>query len=341
MNHFARLTMLPLLVAALTLVGCGGDGGGDDDVTLSGTAATGVALEGTVDVVDADGTMTSTPIGAGGVFSITVSDNPPFMLSATSAGGDTVLYSWAAGGGTVNINPLTSVAMVNAASADLADLFATWADDHGEITQDEIDDATAVVNANLHDYYDAHDVDFSSYDFFGEAFDADGTGFDGVLDDVQVSIDGTTVVLTESGTAQTITFDANIDITHINIGGGSSGGSGSGDIPPDSVWQLTITEHVSGQSETSDQTFTGAELPTSQSDFTDFAEGDLSGDISVGDLSISFDVSDVSLTSDVSGAVGDTISGHMEGTISVTGLPDGQNITDQPIDVDYVWERIS
>jgi hypothetical protein len=49
----------------------------------------------------------------------------------------------------------------------------------------------------------------------------------------------------------------------------------------------------------------------------------------------------VSLTSDVSGAVGDTISGHMEGTISVTGIPDSPDITDQPIDVDYQWERIS
>jgi hypothetical protein len=344
MNLFARPMLLPLLIATLTAAGCGGDGHHDDDVTLSGTAATGVALDGTVDVVDADGNMSSTAIGAGGVFSITVADNPPFMLSATSGDGETVLYSWAAGSGMVNVNPLTSVALVNAAGMDLGELFTSWADDHGEVNQEEIDDAIAVVNANLQTYYEDHDVDFTTYDFFGEEFGADGTGFDGVLDDVQVSVDGTAVVLTESGTATAIPFDLNIDITHINIGGGTSdggdgGGGSTGTIPPDSVWQLTVTENLSGQSQTVDETFTGAELPTSESDFSDFAEGDLSGDFSFGGISVSFDLSDVSLTSDISGAVGDTISGHMEGTISVSG--GGQDVSNQPIDVDYQWERIS
>jgi len=339
MKVLARLLMLPLLVATLTLAGCGGDGGGNDNVTLSGTAATGVALDGTVEVVDADGNVSSTVIGAGGVFSITVADHPPFMLSAASGDGNTVLYSWSAGGGTVNITPLTSVAMVNAAGMELGALFTSWAEDHGEITEDEIDDAVAVVNANLQTYYEANDVDFTTYDFFGEAFDADGTGFDGVLDDVQVSIDGTTVVLTESGSANPIEFHIDIDITEIHIGGETSGGTGT--IPPDSVWQLTVIEHISGESQTLDETFTGAELPTSEEDFRDFAEGDLSGDIAIGDISISFNLTNVSLTSNVSGAVGDTIAGHMEGTISATGIPNAPDITDQPINVDYQWERIS
>jgi hypothetical protein len=337
--------MLPLVIATLTLAGCGGGGdGGDDDTTLSGTVASGVALDGMVDVVDADGTLSSTAIGAGGVYSITVKDNPPFMVSATSSDGETVLYSWSAGGGTVNVNPLTSVAMVNSAAMDLGELFDSWAADHDEITEEEIDDAIAVVNANLQTYYEDNEVDFTTYDFFGEEFDADGIGFDGVLDDVQVSITGTTVVLTDSGSAVTIPFDINIDITHINIGGtpdGGGGGDGGGTIPAESVWQLTITENISGQSDTLEETFTGAELPSSEDDFSDFAEGDLSGDFDFGGISINFDLSDVSLTSDISGAVGDTISGHMEGTISVTGVPEGQDITDQPIDVDYEWERIS
>jgi len=336
MKVLARLLMLPLLVATLTLVGCGGDGGGDDDVTLRGTAATGVALDGNVEVVDADGNVSSTAIGAAGVFSITVADHPPFMLSATSGDGNTVLYSWAAGGGTVNVNPLTSVAMVNAAGMDLGALFTSWAADHGEINQGEIDDAIAVVNANLHTYYEDNDVDFTTFDFFGEAFDADGTGFDGVLDDVHVNVTGTTVVLTESGSANPIEFHIDIDISEIHIGGVAGG---TGTIPPDSVWQLTVTENISGQSQTSEETFTGAELPTSESAFNDFAEGDLSGDFSFGDISVSFDLTDVSFTPDISGAVGDTISGHMEGTISVTG--GGQDISNQPINVDYRWERIS
>jgi len=102
-----------------------------------------------------------------------------------------------------------------------------------------------------------------------------------------------------------------------------------------------VTENISGQSQPVDETLTGAERPTSESDFSDFAEGDLSGDFSFGAIAISFDLTDVSLTSDVSGAVGDTISGHMEGSISVSGIPDGPDITNQPIDVDYQWERIS
>jgi len=333
--------VLPLLVGILA--GCGGGGGGgDDDTTLSGTVATGAAMDGTVTVVDANGTQTDAVIGEGGVFSITVKDNPPFMVSATSSNGDTVLYSWAARGGTVNINPLTSVAMVNAAGTNLSDLFDTWAEDHGQITEGEINDAIAVMNANLQTYYEDNNVDFTTYDFFGEEVAANGTGFDGVLDDVHVSINGTTVVLTNRA-AQVIPFDINIDISHMNIGGtsGGRGGGGDGTIPPDSVWQLTVTEHITDESQTLDQTFTGAELPSSEDDFRDFAEGDLSGNVDVGGISVTFDLSDVRLTSDISGAVGDTISGHMEGTISATGIPGSPDITNQPIDVDYQWERIS
>jgi len=102
-----------------------------------------------------------------------------------------------------------------------------------------------------------------------------------------------------------------------------------------------VTENISGQSQPVDEAFTGAELPTSDPDFSDSAEGGLSGDFSFGNIALSLDLTDVSLTSDVSGAVADTISGHMEGTISVTGIPDSPDITNQPVDVDYQWERIS
>lgn len=342
MNIPPRLILLPLLVATLGASGCGG--GGDDGVTLSGTAATGVALDGTVTVVDADGRLSSAPIGIGGTFSVATADNPPFMLAATSTDGATVLYSWAAAGGTVNITPLTSVAMVQAAGLELGNLFASWADDHDEITGAEIDAAIAVVNANLRGYYQAHDIDFSTYDFFGDRFDTDGTGFDGILDDVQVSIRGTTVALTQSGTGEPIGFQGDIDTSEIHLGGGTWDGSDS--IPSDSVWQLSVTNNISGQSVMPGQTLTGTELPTSEADLRDFVDGFVEGNVanaisSTGGGTIRFDVTELTITRNVAGNVGDTITCHFAGTLSVTGVPGVPDVIDQPIDSDCRWERIS
>ena len=79
----------------------------------------------------------------------------------------------------------------------------------------------------------------NSFDFFSTAFDADGTGIDGVLDEVAITIgSGGSVnditISIDNGAA--FTFDFNIDISNF---GGSSGGSGGGALT--GTWSLNIS----------------------------------------------------------------------------------------------------
>lgn len=117
-----RFTLLASAVAILVSA-CGG-GSGDtapaSSVTLSGNAATGLAMAGaSVQIKCATGTATATTI-ASGFYTSTLSNAAlPCVLKVTSADGQTTLHSVAAGsgGGTVvaNLTPLTELVVAQAA----------------------------------------------------------------------------------------------------------------------------------------------------------------------------------------------------------------------------------
>lgn len=108
-----------LLLSAL-LHACGGGGGsavGSSVASVSGVAATGAAINGSVTLKDAAGTARSAVISQpSGTFSIEVAGlTPPYFLKAEDNTGTVVLYSVATGTGNFNINPLSNLVAVSAA----------------------------------------------------------------------------------------------------------------------------------------------------------------------------------------------------------------------------------
>lgn len=115
--------ILAVLVSMVFMVmgGCGGGGGSESGSgaanTVSGVAAAGSPLVGTVSLKDSSApAKVSSPvtIGADGAFAMNVDGmKPPFILKAQGAVGSTnyTLYSFAPGAGIANINPFAHLAV--------------------------------------------------------------------------------------------------------------------------------------------------------------------------------------------------------------------------------------
>lgn len=113
--RYAAVFLISLLLQA-----CGGGGGSattGSGASVSGVAATGLAINGSVTLKDATGaSRTATVSQPSGAFNIDVTGlTPPYFLKAADTTGATTLYSIATGSGNFNINPLTNLAVVAAA----------------------------------------------------------------------------------------------------------------------------------------------------------------------------------------------------------------------------------
>lgn len=128
-------TLAAVLGGALILAACGGSPGGSpggstgDSATISGVAAAGLPLVGTVTVKDALGVTRQAPIGTNGSYSIDVSGmTAPFVFRASGrAGGrEYVIHSAATAAdvrGVINVTPLTDLVLSNIASQVAASYF--------------------------------------------------------------------------------------------------------------------------------------------------------------------------------------------------------------------------
>lgn len=126
--RFVRV--VPLLAFIALLSACGGGGGGGaqtSSATVSGVAATGVPILGTVTLKDRNGLLRGPVATDGdGNFSLDVEGLvPPFVLKAewTSGLQTQTLFSAAAWAGSVHINPLTNLALALATGSDPASVF--------------------------------------------------------------------------------------------------------------------------------------------------------------------------------------------------------------------------
>jgi hypothetical protein len=123
-NKIAQTFYLFLAVVVFTLNGCGGGGGGSSAPTVSGVAASGAPMTGTVFLKDsANNPEMSTTISAQtGAFSFDVSGKTaPYMLRTGT------LYSMSSGPGTANINPMTHLMVADAAGfADMSTMNAFY-----------------------------------------------------------------------------------------------------------------------------------------------------------------------------------------------------------------------
>ena len=187
---FERLARTSIAGAAVLLVaacGGGGDGAGagggagggaasPPSLTLSGTAATGLALaDSAVEVKCAKGAGTATTDG-NGAYTLTLADAalPCIVKVSGTAGGIAVTLHSVSEAGTAgtdgntnavaNITPLTEIIVAQLTAALPADLFAAFSTDSGtQITTEKLAAATTAVLAALKD---ATGIDLGTIDPF-------------------------------------------------------------------------------------------------------------------------------------------------------------------------------
>ncbi len=205
------VSILSLMITACNYTSIGGGSG----TNLSGTAATGAPIAGNVFAKDANGTEVKVASGVNGSFTLnTTGMTPPFLLKIVPADGSPALYSYAlANGQTVNITSLTNLALFLASKkGDLASLYSSW--NGTAITASAISQAAQTVVANFKSKLTAAGINPTNYDVLTAQFNADGTGIDGVMDNLVVAIDPANASFTvKDNNNATVVFNENIDIT--------------------------------------------------------------------------------------------------------------------------------
>jgi hypothetical protein len=153
--------------------------------TLSGTAAVGAAISGgTVSARCSDGSEFIEPVTTDENGSWSGSVNNGVLPCALQVSGGTppaVLYSYASSAGTINITPLTSLALAQATNQLPADWFA----DFDGTVVDVSTSAEQLIEALENAGYSVPD----SGNPFSTAFTADGSGWDGLLDELKQAIE--------------------------------------------------------------------------------------------------------------------------------------------------------
>ncbi|MCW8909030.1 MAG: hypothetical protein OQK76_00265 [Gammaproteobacteria bacterium] len=208
-----------LLGLSVITTGCGGGGGGTPaaPTTLSGTAAAGAPLIGTVTVKGALGVTKSALIEADGSYDVDVTGlTAPYRLRAQgTVGGRTYkLHSYAVEsdvGNTVNITPFTDLIVANAAQQIAESFFDSSTTT--ELDPAEVDAQETALQAKLQEVFDAVGVS-SAIDLLNSTFSADHSQLDAALDLVRVEVDSTTNVATITNLIENTTItDSVLDTT--------------------------------------------------------------------------------------------------------------------------------
>lgn len=188
-----RSGLLLMLVVPLLMLftGCGGGGDGGGASTVSGVAAAGSPLVGTVYLKDSStpAKELSDTIDANGSFSFNVEDlKPPFILKAQGTIGSTsyTLYSFSSGPGTANVNPFADIAVANAAgSAGLATLYISPSASTMQTIAANLGKAVTDIQTKLQPLLAPYNA---TADPVSGSYSANHLGLDGVLDMVKVDI---------------------------------------------------------------------------------------------------------------------------------------------------------
>ncbi|MBM95954.1 MAG: hypothetical protein CMI09_08945 [Oceanospirillaceae bacterium] len=239
-----KLFLAMMAASSLALTACGSDsdsssGPSDTDQpdtqVLTGTAATGLAMDGTVYVYDAEGRSTNVVIEDDGTFSVNVDGmTAPFMLEARPDDASLAIqYSFAeAADINVNVTPLTTLALFLANDKQsLAVLLAAWDDQAESFDETALAEAEETILANFADQFEEQSIDAETYDLFNAVFSANQTGFDAVLDDVKIvfDMDGGSFDVEVDDADYTFVPDADFD----DETGGETGGET--DTTPDAI----------------------------------------------------------------------------------------------------------
>lgn len=202
MTTFNAFRTLLVLSCLLTLAACGGGGGGGGGrnqplaaQTLSGTAAAGAPIIGSVFVKDSIGAVRTTVLAADGSYTINVSGmTPPFLVRAegTAGGRSYTVHSAATSAdisGNINITPLTDLIVANVARQVAANYFDSGA--FAGLTAAELNAAEDTLQQRLQAVLTDLGV-AASIDLLRSAFSANHTGLDAALDVLRVTVDAAT-----------------------------------------------------------------------------------------------------------------------------------------------------
>ena len=214
-----------ILACSLALAACGGSSSSStplptaDPTTLSGTAAAGAAIIGTVTVKGALNNTKSAIIEADGNYNVDVTGlTAPYRLRATgTVGGRTYkLHSYAEEadlGGTVNITPFTDLIVANAAQQIAESFF----DSTTNVSLDPavVDAQEDALQAKLQNVLTALGVD-SAINLLNSTFSADHSGLDAALDIVRVEVDTTTQIATITNLIENTTIQDSLAVTDDN-----------------------------------------------------------------------------------------------------------------------------
>jgi hypothetical protein len=209
MGKVAKFVKSITLFAATALL-VSACGGGSDSVstapapratTLSGTAAAGAPIIGTVTIKDSASPANTkfVTIAADGNYSVDVSDlTAPYMVRADGYVGGNEYHLYSAGtaadvGGTINITPLTDLIMANIAGTLAQTYFDSGS--FSTLTATEMTTQADALKAKLLPILQAVGVS-DSIDLLRSSFSTDHTKIDAVLDVIRVATDPATSIAT-------------------------------------------------------------------------------------------------------------------------------------------------
>src|ERR1039457_228421 len=199
------------------LASCGGNNASSNPAQMvSGVAAAGSSMIGAVYLKDSaiPGQELSTPSGADGSFSFNVSGlTPPFLLKAVgNAGGNSyTFYSFAAGAGVANINPLSNLAVVEANGGDITSLYAVPESAKLQAIKMALSTTITQIQAALQPTLSHFGADNAN--FMSDPYLSNHQGLDLLFDLVSISVSNGTVTILDKPSNNTISFSLSSFLT--------------------------------------------------------------------------------------------------------------------------------
>lgn len=254
------------LTVLLSFTACGGGGGGGGDSTsstehqITGTVATGEGALAEVTLVGANGESVTTTSDSNGHYSADTSGlTQPIMIRAVLLTDGSVLYSFAAtGSGVANVTPITSfivdqAAVTAGANGGASEMFNSFEDATVPNTfVNAISSQTTTISGTISAIMESQDV--GDFDHFSGEFDADHTGYDAVLDALDIEVyDDDIIIRVDDTTLDTINYD--ITTTTIDLTGRIIDATTSSSIANATVTLTNATEGSFNATTTTDGSF--------------------------------------------------------------------------------------
>lgn len=201
MNSYKKLALSVALGALLTACNSNNDSSNNSATptptakTISGTAAAGAPIVGQVTIKDANGVLKTVNLDINGKYSIDVTGlTAPFVFRAQGKAGTRTVSLFSAATSedinhTINITPFTDLMIANLAGQAAEKYFENPV--FSKLTTDELNSARTVLTQRLLPALTSLGVP-GSFDLLRSAFSANHTGFDAVMDTVQVTVDPAT-----------------------------------------------------------------------------------------------------------------------------------------------------